>query len=108
MDRFALLCALLGLLALMLLLTFTPPITLSSPSDLTLLEPNSRVLVQGTVVADRLFENERRLTLDNHFTLRCSSCPAPPLTDKHIRAIAALQRFQNRTYLEVHTLSVLP
>ena len=108
MDRLALALALLGLLSLMLLLLFSPPVVLSSPAELSALKPNQRVFIQGNVVADRSFFGGRRLTLDSGFTLHCSSCPAPSLRDKHIRATATLQRFQNRTSLEIHTLSILP
>lgn len=102
---FALALSAFGLLALSLLLLFQPPLSLTSPSQLISLNPNQRIAVTGTVVRESSFSNTRVIILDSGFELRCSSCiNSPPFKGLSVKSTASLQRFNNKEWLQVHSL----
>ena len=106
MRHLALALALLGILILSLILLISSPLPVLHPSDLSSLLPNTKVLIFGTVLTERSFEKERRLTLDSGFELRCSCHRAPSLRGKKITAEATVQRYLNQSWLEAHSLSI--
>jgi hypothetical protein len=72
MRRWAFIISILGLLALIVLMNFSPAKEVDSYEDLEKLEINSKVLVEGKVANERiLYENVKLLDLGNGIDIIC-------------------------------------
>jgi hypothetical protein len=100
MRNIAFIIALLGIIALALLVLFQTPINIYSSSDLINLEDNQKVTVSGNVTNEYIASYSRTLTLDNNITLYCSCKSIPSLKGKSILATGVIDTYQ-RTKINV-------
>ncbi|HLC53623.1 MAG TPA: hypothetical protein VJK03_03690 [Candidatus Nanoarchaeia archaeon] len=106
MKYLALIVALLGISTLAIVLNETPPLPISSPSQLSSMLPNTKVSLQGTVTNEKAITNGKLLVLNN-ITIVCNCKNAPYLQNKNISILATVQKYNGKTELEVLKLKIL-
>ena len=77
MKRLSFGVMLIGLFLLLFLLTFSSPIIINNPSELSKLTENTKVQTTGKVISERvLYEQTKILKLDNNLEIICNACPS--------------------------------
>ena len=102
----AMLVMLSGLVALALLLTLLPVHTVSSPKEITSLVANQKVSTQSDVAIETIFQDNRSLILENGLEVHSATLHAPLLKGKLLVVIGTVQHYQNKTWIEAHTIRI--
>jgi hypothetical protein len=99
MRRFAFIIAILGILVLAILMNL-PPKEISDKEELSSLEINQKVSIQGKVTSERiLYENQKLLVLDNKIELVCE-CPSA-FKDKNISVLGIISEYDGKKQVTV-------
>ena len=98
MKRLPFIIMLIGLFILLFMLTFSSPITINSPSELTNLAENTKVQTTGRVVSERiLYEQTKLLKLDNNLEITCNACPS--YINRTLTILGTSEIYINRTQI---------
>ncbi len=96
MRRYAFIISLLGIFSLLLILILSKPIPITSQSQLSSLQDNQKLLIEGKVIK----QTSSTLYLNNNLSLLCdSSCPQ--VLNKNISALAIKDSFNDKTQLKI-------
>lgn len=105
MKKISFMISVLGIFILLLAFAL-PPKIISSPSELSSLIPNQKIIIQGRVVKETYSENYKTLALDNEIQLKCDiSCPN--YLNKKVSALTILEPYNNKNYLRVLKIKLL-
>jgi hypothetical protein len=100
MRRYSFIITILGLFSLLLILIISQPIPIFSPQELSQLQENQKVLIQGIVIKELFSQNNKILTLNNEIQLICDkSCPN--YLNKNITAIGTLSNFNKKNQIRI-------
>lgn len=107
MNNRAPLVMLLGLLTLAILVLSLPPKLITSHAELRETTPNQKVVTTSVVSVERFSPYEKRLTLANGITARCSCPYAPPFKNMSVEIKGSVQSFRNHSWIEVYSIRVV-
>ncbi len=89
MRRISLILTIVGIFILIILLN-QEPIQITSINNLTSLQQNQKIILQGEVIEERISKNSKLIILDNELQLYCP-LPCPSYLNKNITAIGILE-----------------
>ena len=104
MKKISFIITILGIFILFLAFAL-PPKIISSPSELSSLIPNQKILIQSQVIRETYSKDYKTLTLNNGIQLKCDlSCN---YLNKNISAITILESYNNKNYLKILKIKLL-
>jgi hypothetical protein len=107
MRRYSFIIAVLGILSLIVLLIFSPPINVTSPSQLTNLTENQKILISGQVLSEKTSNYDKTLILDNNISLNLDK-NSPFFLNKNITALCLLNNYDNKITLKALKIKIIP
>lgn len=100
MRSIAFIITIIGIFILVISLN-QKPITIDSQDDLTKLQQNQKVAIQGEVIEERTNKNSKLIVLDNELQLNCP-IPCPSYLNKNITAVGIIE-----TWTEIPRIKLL-
>ena len=105
MKKLSFTLAVLGMFSLLLFFNL-PPKTINSPEELSNMNANQKILVEGSITKETYYKNYKLLSLDNEIQLKCDlSCPN--YLGRNISALAVLEKYNNKDYLKILQVNLL-
>ncbi|MEK6892863.1 MAG: hypothetical protein AABX07_01540 [Nanoarchaeota archaeon] len=106
MKLLALALALMGLLFLLIFIQAQKPIKITSPENLSFLQENQKVLVQGKVLEEQPYFKTKLLILENNIVIICNCPLSQSYKNKNISALGFLDVYADKTKISALKISL--